>query len=136
MKDMKMGNANLVLNNTKFISALARDVLKQHLSNICDEQLFNELEDLCKIHVQKRMREYETMMIDKERQSKTANAVIERIDGYFKYSLVKNNHKMRLTKKEYDYMIGRLEETDKLIVEKWLQENGGYEKYIFAGHAA
>ena len=136
MKDMKMGNANLVLNNTKFISALARDVLKQHLSNICDEQLFNELEDLCKIHVQKRMREYETMMMDKERQSKTANAVIERIDGYFKYSLVKNNHKMRLTKKEYDYMISRLEEVDKQIVESWIQENGGYEKYIFAGHAA
>jgi hypothetical protein len=82
------------------------------------------------------MREYETMMMDKERQSKTANAVIERIDGYFKYSLVKNNHKMRLTKKEYDYMIGRLEEADKQIVESWIQENGGYEKYIFAGHAA
>lgn len=130
-----MVNANLVLNNTNFISSLARDVMKQHLSHICDDQLFNELEDMCKIHIQKRMREYETMMADKARQSKTADAVIQRIDEYFSYSLIKNNHKMRLTKKEYDYMMGRLEEDDKLIVEKWLEDNGGFDKYVFSGYA-
>lgn len=131
-----MANANLVLNNTNFISSLARDVMKQHLGHICNDQLFNELEDMCKIHIQKRMREYESMMIDKERQSKTADSVIERIDGYFKYSLVKNNHKMRLTKKEYEYMMSRLNETDRLAVEKWMADNGGFDKYIFSGYAA
>lgn len=131
-----MVNANLVLNNTNFISSLARDVMKQHLGHICNDQLFNELEDMCKIHIQKRMREYESMMIDKERQSKTADSVIERIDGYFKYSLVKNNHKMRLTKKEYEYMMSRLNETDRLAVEKWMADNGGFDKYIFSGYAA
>lgn len=82
------------------------------------------------------MREYETMMADKARYSKTADSAIERIEAYFKYSLIKNNHKMRLTKKEYDYMMGRLEEADKQVVERWLEENGGFDKYIFSGYAA
>ena len=131
-----MENSNLVLSNTQFISSYARDVLKRHIPHICDDQLFSELEDMCKIHLQKRMREYQAMMNEKEILSKTAKSVIERIDGYFTYSLVKNNHKMRLTRKEYDYMMNRLSETEKLMVEKWLEDNGGLDKYIFSGYAA
>mgnify|MGYP003331721504 FL=1 len=131
-----MENSNLILNNTHFISSTAREVLSRHLPHLCDEQMFNELEDMCRIHVQKRMREYQAMMNEKEVISKTAKNVIERIDGYFNYSLVKNNHKMRLTRKEYDYMMNRLSETEKLMVEKWLEDNGGLDKYIFSGYAA
>ena len=135
-KDYKMENSNLILNNTHFISSVARDVLSRHFPHLCDEQMFKELEDICRIHVQKRMREYQAMMNEKEALSKTAKSVIERIDGYFTYSLVKNNHKMRLTRKEYDYMMNRLSETEKLMVEKWLEDNGGLDKYIFSGYAA
>ena len=131
-----MENSNLVLNNTQFISSYARDVLKRHIPHICDDQMFDELEDMCKIHLQKRMREYQTMMSEKEVLSKTAKNVIERIDGYFTYSLMKNNHKMRLTRKEYDYMMDRLSESEKLTVEKWLEDNGGLDKYIMVGYNA
>ena len=61
----KMENSNLVLNNAHFISSYAREVLKKNMPHVCDDQLFEELEDMCKIHVQKRMREYQTMMAEK-----------------------------------------------------------------------
>jgi len=131
-----MENSNLVLNNTHFISSYARDVLKSHMPHVCDDQLFRELEDMCKFHVQKRMRDYNIMLQKKAELSKTAESVIERIENYFNYSLHKNNHKMRLTRKEYEYSMGRLEVAERMAVEKWLDDNGGLDKYIFSGYTA
>lgn len=122
-----------ILNNTHFISSLAMDVMKRNYASIASDSLFNELNVLCRKHIEQKLLEEQKMMEKAFAFSKTAQAVIERVQAYFNYSLVKNSHKMRLTKKEYDYMMERLNDTEKGIVEEWFDSNGGLDKYIFTG---
>ena len=122
-----------VLSNINFISSLAVDVMKRNYASVSDEKLFQELNTLCRKHIEERlMKEYEIAQ-KSFAFSKTAKAVIERIQFYFDYSLIKNNHKMRLTEKEFSYMMQRLGDAEKSIVDEWLKVNGGTDKYIFSG---
>lgn len=122
-----------VLNNVGFISSLATDVIKRNYASIATDKLFQELQELCRKHVEQKLIEEQQHAEKAFAYSKTAKAVIERIDGYFSYSLIKNNHKMRLTKKEYEYMMERLNDTEQSLVNEWLEQNGGVDKYIFTG---
>jgi hypothetical protein len=124
----------LVLENVKYISIHTKDVLKIHCGSICNDSLFDELEALCKQHVQQKIEKYENALAESAKQSVKADSLIEKIEHYMTYSLMKNNHKMRLTRKEYDYGMNRLDEAEKHKVEKWLDNNGGFEKYIFSGY--
>ena len=122
-----------ILNNTQFISSFAMDIMKRNYASIANDELFRELDALCRKHIEQKLLEEHKMMEKAFAYSKTAQAVIERIQSFFDYSLLKNNHKMRLTKKEYDYMLERLNGTEKSLVDEWLEQNGGFDKYIFTG---
>ena len=122
-----------VLNRIEFISTLAIDVMKRNYALVSTSELFDELNELCRNHVRQKLVEEQKRAEKAFAYSKTAQAVIERVDNYFSYSLVKNNHKMRMTSKEYHYMMDRLNDTEKAIVQEWLEQNGGLDKYIFSG---
>ena len=122
-----------VLNNINFISTLAVDIMKRNYASISSDALFKELDELCHKHVEQKLLEEQERATKAFAFSKTAAAVIERVDSFFSYSLVKNNHKMRLTKKEFDYMMERLNQNEQALVQEWLETNGGYDKYIFTG---
>lgn len=122
-----------VLNKIDFISTLAIDVMKRNYALVSTSELFGELNNLCREYVRQKLIEEQKRAEKAFAYSKTAQAVIERVDNYFSYSLVKNNHKMRMTNKEFNYMMERLNDTEKVIVEEWLQQNGGLDKYIFSG---
>ena len=109
-----------VLNKIDFISTLAADVMKRNYALVSTSELFDELNELCRNHVQQKLVEEQKRAEKAVAYSKTAQSVIERIDHYFSYSLVKNNHKMRMTSKEYHYMMDRLK-TEAIF---WKQEVG------------
>ena len=134
MENKTMTQPNLkILNNINFISSLAVDVMKRNYASISSDTLFKELDDLCHKYVEQKLIEEQERAAKAFAYSKTAAAVIERVDSFFSYSLVKNNHKMRLTKKEFDYMMERLTTEEQAIVQDWFETNGGYDKYIFTG---
>jgi hypothetical protein len=107
--------------------------MKRNYASISSDTLFKELDDLCHKYVEQKLIEEQERAAKAFAYSKTAAAVIERVDSFFSYSLVKNNHKMRLTKKEFDYMMERLTTEEQAIVQDWFETNGGYDKYIFTG---
>ena len=130
-----MTHPNLqVLSNINFISSYAVDVMKRNYASVSDEKLFQELNALCRKHIEERLMKEHEIAQKSFAFSKTAKAVIERIQFYFDYSLIKNNHKMRLTEKEFNYIMQRLSDAEKTIVEEWLKINGGIDKYIFSGY--
>lgn len=129
-----MTNPNLqTLNHINFISTLAVDIMKRNYASVATDELFKELDKLCHKYVEQKLIEEQQIAEKSFAYSKTAQAVIERMEAYLNYSLHKNNHKMRLSKKEYDYMIERLNDVEKTLVGEWLETNGGFDKYIFTG---
>jgi hypothetical protein len=122
-----------VLNKMNFISTLAIDIMKRNYASVATDSLFKELDELCHKHVEQKLLDEQERAAKAFAFSKTAKAVIQRIQSYFDYSLVKDNHKMRLSKKEFDYMMQRLNSEEQALVHGWVETNGGFDKYVFTG---
>ena len=122
-----------VLDNVSFVSFDTKSILKSHYYSIVNDELFAELEQLCRERVIKAFDKYDACVeTNKDARTKASN-LIHRIKHYYDYSTYKESPKMRFTKNEYESSIQLLsqEEKDKVIC--WLEENGGYDKYIFSG---
>lgn len=134
-KDLKLEKQVLV-NSLLFVSPFTRDLLKLHFSEIANPELFEELENQCKNLVLTKIDEYNRVAEAARARSKTAESVIGRIEHYFIYSQHKQSPKMRFTIKEYDHAMSLLDDIEKKKVEKWLEDNGGLDKYVFSGYTA
>lgn len=135
MKAIKTEKQTLV-NSLVFVSPLTRDVLKIHCPEIANPELFEEIENFCKNFVLARIENHRKVMEDANVRGTTADNLIQRIKHYFSYAELKQTPKMRFTKKEYEEGMSRLSDEEKVKVEKWLEDNGGLDKYIFSGYNA
>ena len=133
MKDTIV-DAEKLIHNFMFVSPLARDLLKLHCSQIANQELFDELEKMCKEHVLTKIQENDRLMKEAREKAATADNVVQRILHYHSYAQHKNAPKMRLTTKEYNQSMSLLNDEEKLKVESWLELNGGLDKYVVAGH--
>ena len=125
-----------VVNSLVFISSFTRDVLRLHCPEIANPELFEELELYCKNLVLTRIENHRRVVEDAKARGVTAENLIQRIKHYFSYAELKQTPKMRFTKKEYEEGMSRLSDEEKVKVEKWLEDNGGLDKYIFSGYNA
>ena len=125
-----------VVNSLVFISSFTRDVLRLHCPEIANPELFEELELYCKNLVLTRIENHRRVVEDAKARGVTAENLIQRIKHYFSYAELKQAPKMRFTKKEYEEGMSRLSDEEKVKVEKWLEDNGGLDKYIFSGYNA
>ena len=114
-----------------FISIHTKSVLKTHYGSVCNEELFAQLETLCRDYVINKFEKYEAMLEQSKAKSSTADVLIWRIQHYYDYAMHKQSPKMRFTKKEYDEGMTRLSEKEQEKVNQWLTDNGGYGKFIF-----
>lgn len=120
-----------IINHVTFISGHTKDILKNHCGSVCNEQMFQELESYCRKYVDSRVKEYLEKVSDSQLKAYSAENVVYSIKLHYDYSLQKNSPKMRFTKKELDSRMDRLNEVEKDKVIQWLNDNGGYDKYIF-----
>jgi CRISPR/Cas system CSM-associated protein Csm2 small subunit len=109
-------------------------LLKLHCIEIAKPELFEELEKQCKNIVLNKIYEYNRNLEESRVRSKTAEAVIERIKYFFAYAQHKQSLKMRFTLKEYEHAISLIDDVEKKKVEKWLDDNGGFDKYVLSGY--
>lgn len=121
----------LVLDNVNYISTHTKDILKMHCGSICNDSLFAELEQMCKSYVLDKFHNQEALIEQTKNNQFKSETLIQRINHYYSYSQIKASPKMRFTKKEYDDSMSKLNETEQNKVKQWLEENGGYDKYIF-----
>lgn len=135
MKGIEMEKQTLV-NSLLFISPFTRDVLKNHCAEVASPELFEELELYCKNVVLTRIEKHRKIVEETKARGATADNLVQRIKHYFSYAELKQMPKMRFTKKEYDQAIEKLNDEEKSKVEKWLEDNGGLDKYIFSGYNA
>lgn len=135
MKGIEMEKQTLV-NSLVFVSPLTRDVLRLHCPEIANPELFEELELYCKNLVLTRIENHRRVVEDAKARGVTAENLIQRIKHYFSYAEQKQTPKMRFTKKEYEEGMSRLSDEEKVKVEKWLEDNGGLDKYVFSGYNA
>jgi hypothetical protein len=131
----KLSLENYVLADSfSFISPHNKDLLKLHCIEIAKPELFEELEKQCKNIVLNKIYEYNRNLEESRVRSKTAEAVIERIKYFFAYAQHKQSLKMRFTLKEYEHAISLIDDVEKKKVEKWLDDNGGFDKYVLSGY--
>ena len=135
MKVIKTEKQNVV-NSLVFVSPHVKDVLKLHCPEIANPELFEELELYCKNLVLTRIEKHRRVVEDAKARGVTAENLIQRVKHYFSYAEQKQTPKMRFTKKEYEDGMSRLSDEEKVKVEKWLEDNGGLDKYIFSGYNA
>ena len=135
MKVIKTEKQNVV-NSLVFVSPHVKDVLKLQCPEIANPELFEELELYCKNLVLTRIEKHRRVVEDAKARSATAENLIQRVKHYFSYAELKQAPKMRFTKKEYEDGMSRLSDEEKVKVEKWLEDNGGLDKYIFSGYNA
>lgn len=122
-----------ILDNVSFISLHTKDILKRHYYAVVNDELFNELERLCRERVVKAFDSYDTCVEANKGARTKASNLIHRIKHYYEYSIYKESPKMRFTKNEYESSIQVLSQEEKDTVIRWMEENGGYDKYIFSG---
>lgn len=136
MKDTKLEKQTALINGFMFVSPLTRDLMRLHCTEIANQETFEELENLCKNYLLTKIRSYNKMLKEAGEKSRTAESMIQRIRHYHDYAEHKQSPKMRLTKKEYDYGMNRLNDEERLKVEQWIDGNGGFDKYVFSGYNA
>ena len=88
---------------------------------------------MCQNFLLERKKQYDLFIEENKKKKPSADTLIWRIQHYYSYAMLKESLKMRFTKKEYEEAVGRLEEEEKQKVVQWLEEHGGYDKYIFNG---
>jgi hypothetical protein len=126
---------SILIENIKFISPYTRDVLKSHYPEFCKTDLFDELEKLCRETVMSRYNSVIFAQQEAKERMPSAENVIFRIEHYYDYSLMKGS-KMRFTKKELDQAMETLNPEEQEKVLKWMNDNGGFDKYIHVGYNA
>lgn len=124
------------IDNFSFISAYTKDVLLLHYTEIATNELFAELESSCKNIVLTKLSEYNKAAEKTMVKSRASECLIQRIKYYYDYSQYKHSPKMRFTLKEYEQSLSLLSEEEKKKVQIWLEENGGFDKYVFGGYTA
>lgn len=112
----------------EFLSGYAKIILEQN-HPFCNKDILQQMENMCEEFFLKKKEEYESRVAYKP----SADTVIQRIRHYYGYAMNKESPKMRFTKKEYEEAVGRLDEEEKQKIVQWLEEHGGYDKYIFNG---
>lgn len=132
-RDM-MKDAENLINHFMFVSPYTRDLLKMHYTNVANEQLFEDLERMCKEFLLTKIQENDRLMKEAREKAATADNVVQRLLHYFSYAELKKSPKMRLTTKEYNQSMSLLNDEEKVKVENWLELNGGLDKYVVAGH--
>ena len=120
-----------IIDDIDFLSIHTKDVLKNHCGAVCNAELFAELESICREHVNKKVEAYLQRLQEAKRRGILAETLINRIQHYYNYAMHKQSPKMRFTKKEYEEALSRLCEEEQNKVTDWLNNNGGYDKYIF-----
>lgn len=119
-----------IIENSNFISFYTKNVLKNHCGIICNEKMFQELEEMCRNFVKSKVEEYENYLENSKKNRYSADRLIQQIEHHWNYANNKQSPKMRFTNKEYEQGMSLLNETEQNKVVSWLQENGGYDKYI------
>ena len=120
-----------IVDHVSYVSGYAKEVLKNHCGSVCNEELFQQLETMCRDYVKKRVSDYSLMLEERKEKANVAETLIWRIQHYYNYAAHKQSLKMRFTKKEYDEGMSRLSQAEQEKVTQWLTDNGGYDKFIF-----
>ena len=119
-------------NQIQFISGFTKTVLENRF-HFCNKEMFQHMEEMCLAYFLEQKRKHEETLEYQKDRKPLAEDVIQRIQHYYYYSTHKQLPKMRFTKKEYEEAVGRLDEEEKQKIVQWLEEHGGYDKYIFNG---
>jgi hypothetical protein len=122
----------MFLEETMLISSYTKSVLKNRY-HFCNDQTLQELEQMCQNFLLERKKQYDLFIEENKKKKPSADTLIWRIQHYYSYATLKESPKMRFTKKEYDEGLSILDEEEQQKVEKWLDDNGGKDKFIFAG---
>ena len=120
-----------LIDNVNFISIHTKDVLRNHCGSVCNQELFDELEAICREHVNNKVNKYLQNYEKNKSEAAKAETLIGRICHYYGYATHKQSLKMRFTKKELEEGLSRLSEVEQKKVMQWLTDNGGYDKFIF-----
>ncbi len=121
--------SKLVNSNLKIPSSLVDPYLKQSLERsyglFLSNQDYINIENLVHDYLMSKVEREELRVQQLQKEIRTAQYVIERIQHYLAYSSIKESAKMRLTRKELDHSLSYLDEQETLKVNEWINNNGG-----------
>ena len=121
--------SKLVNSNLKIVSDLVDPYLKQSLERsyglLLSNQDYINMENLVHDYLMGKVEKEEQRKQQLQKEIRTAQYVIERIQYYLAYASIKESPKMRLTRKELNHSLSYLDEQETLKVNEWINNNGG-----------
>lgn len=122
--------SKLVNSNLKIVSSLVDPYLKQSLERsyglLLSNQDYINIENLVHDYLMDKVEREEQRIQQLQKEIRTAEYVISRIQHYLAYASAKDSAKMRLTRKELDHSLSYLDQQEALKVNEWINNNGGY----------